>query len=100
MKSGMRQVVDTTNTSEWRNDLKLFLHLQCGTEIMTSRTSPCSTFEDVLAASQYLHEQKIAAKGKIILNGGSNGGLTVMASLNMCTDQHGIGAGGKCSFRL
>lgn len=51
------------------------------------------TFEDVLSGAKYLHENKIAAKGKIILNGGSNGGLTVMASLNRAKEEHGIGAG-------
>lgn len=51
------------------------------------------TFEDVLSAAKYLHENKIVAKGKIILNGGSNGGLTVMACLNRATEEHGIGAG-------
>lgn len=50
------------------------------------------TFEDVLSSAKYLHENKIAAKGKIILNGGSNGGLTVMASTNMAKEEHGIGA--------
>lgn len=51
------------------------------------------TFEDVLSASKYLHENKIAAKGKIVLNGGSNGGMTVMSSLNLAKEEHGVGAG-------
>ncbi|CAO1616571.1 unnamed protein product [Sympodiomycopsis kandeliae] len=51
------------------------------------------TFEDVLSGAKYLHENKYAAKGKIILNGGSNGGLTVAASLNRAKEEHGIGAG-------
>ncbi|CAO1618043.1 unnamed protein product [Parajaminaea phylloscopi] len=51
------------------------------------------TFQDVLSASKYLHENQVAAKGKIILNGGSNGGMTVMASLNMAKEEHGVGAG-------
>lgn len=51
------------------------------------------TFEDVLSAAKFVHENKIAAKGRIILNGGSNGGMTVMSSLNMAKDEHGVGAG-------
>ncbi|KAF9057331.1 prolyl oligopeptidase [Panaeolus papilionaceus] len=37
-------------------------------------------FDDFIAASEYLVENKYAARGKIILNGGSNGGLLVAAS--------------------
>lgn len=51
------------------------------------------TFEDVLSAAKYLHENKIAAKGKIIIHGGSNGGMVVAACMNRQTEEHGIGAG-------
>ncbi|KAK0540046.1 hypothetical protein OC835_000844 [Tilletia horrida] len=50
------------------------------------------TFDDVLNAAKYLHQNGLAAKGKIIVNGGSNGGLTVAAVGNQCTEEHGIGA--------
>lgn len=49
-------------------------------------------FDDVMAATQYLHEERYAAKGKITIMGGSNGGLGVAAVANQCEEQHGIGA--------
>ena len=52
-----------------------------------------NTFEDVLSCSQYLVDNKIAAKGKVIVHGGSNGGLMVGAVLNAAEERHGIGAG-------
>lgn len=52
-----------------------------------------NTFDDVLGAAQYLHENKHAAKGKIILYGGSNGGLGVGACMNRALPEHGVGAG-------
>lgn len=51
-----------------------------------------NVFDDVMAATQWMHENKYAAKGKITIMGGSNGGLGVAAVVNQCTDEHGIGA--------
>lgn len=51
-----------------------------------------NVFDDVMASTQWLHEHKYAAKGKITIMGGSNGGLGVAAVANQCTDEHGIGA--------
>ncbi|WFD38242.1 prolyl oligopeptidase [Malassezia japonica] len=51
-----------------------------------------NVFDDVMAATQHLHEHKYAAKGKITIMGGSNGGLGVAAVANQCTDASGIGA--------
>ncbi|WFD43670.1 prolyl oligopeptidase [Malassezia psittaci] len=51
-----------------------------------------NVFDDVMAATQYLHEEKYAGKGQITIMGGSNGGLGVAAVANQCTEQHGIGA--------
>lgn len=51
-----------------------------------------NVFDDVMAATQYLHENRYAAKGKITIMGGSNGGLGVAAVANQCQDVHGIGA--------
>ncbi|KAI0318097.1 prolyl oligopeptidase [Amylostereum chailletii] len=39
-------------------------------------------FDDFIAASEWLVQNKYAAKGKIIINGGSNGGLLVAACVN------------------
>lgn len=39
-------------------------------------------FDDFIAASEYLVENKYAARGKIAINGGSNGGLLVAACVN------------------
>ncbi len=50
------------------------------------------TFEDVLTAAKYLHENKYAQKGKIIIHGGSNGGMVVAASTNRATEEAGLGA--------
>ncbi|KAE8220801.1 hypothetical protein CF326_g8684 [Tilletia indica] len=49
------------------------------------------TFDDVLNAAKYLHENGLGKKGKIVVNGGSNGGLTVAAVGNQCGEEHGIG---------
>jgi prolyl oligopeptidase len=38
-----------------------------------------NTFNDVIAAARHVVDEKIVAKGKIIVNGGSNGGLGAMA---------------------
>ncbi|CAD6885410.1 unnamed protein product [Tilletia controversa] len=50
------------------------------------------TFDDVLNAAKYLHGNGLGAKGKIVVNGGSNGGLTVAAVGNQAGEEHGIGA--------
>ncbi|KAL9933136.1 hypothetical protein V8E36_007854 [Tilletia maclaganii] len=50
------------------------------------------TFDDVLGAAKFLHENGYAAKGKIVVNGGSNGGLSVAAVGNQAKEEHGIGA--------
>ncbi|PWZ03608.1 hypothetical protein BCV70DRAFT_197810 [Testicularia cyperi] len=52
-----------------------------------------NVFDDALSAAKYLHESGYAAKGKIILSGGSNGGLGVAACINQQQPEHGIGAG-------
>lgn len=52
-----------------------------------------NVFDDALSAAKYLHESGYAAKGKIILSGGSNGGLGVAACVNQQQPEHGIGAG-------
>lgn len=51
-----------------------------------------NVFDDVLAACEWLHVQRYAQKGKITINGGSNGGLGVAAVTNQATDAAGIGA--------
>ena len=51
-----------------------------------------NVFDDVLAACEYLHTERYAAKGKLIINGGSNGGLGVAAVTNQATPAAGIGA--------
>jgi oligopeptidase B len=45
-----------------------------------------NTFTDFIAAGEYLGNAKIAAKDKIVINGGSAGGLLVGAVLNMRPD--------------
>lgn len=45
-----------------------------------------NTFEDAISAAEYLVDEKIAAKGKIIVNGGSNGGLGAMAVVNLAPE--------------
>lgn len=52
-----------------------------------------NVFDDALSAAKFLHESGYAAKGKIILSGGSNGGLGVAACINQQLPEHGIGAG-------
>lgn len=71
--------------------VRVLSSIKAVTDVLPRRS--CSTFEDVLSGAKYLVDEKIAAKGKITINGGSNGGLTVMASLNMAKEEHGIGAG-------
>ncbi|KAG9092555.1 hypothetical protein FRC06_011880, partial [Ceratobasidium sp. 370] len=41
-----------------------------------------NVFDDFIAATQYLVENKYAAPGKVVINGGSNGGLLVVACVN------------------
>lgn len=45
-----------------------------------------NTFNDVLAAAQYVVDEKIVARGKIIVNGGSNGGMGAMAVGNQAPE--------------
>ncbi|KAJ3553954.1 hypothetical protein NM688_g3348 [Phlebia brevispora] len=47
-----------------------------------TRERKVNCFDDFIAASEYLVENKYAARGKIALNGGSNGGLLVSACVN------------------
>ncbi|KAI9511293.1 prolyl oligopeptidase [Russula earlei] len=47
-----------------------------------TRERKVNCFDDFIAASEWLVEKKIAAKGKIAINGGSNGGLLVTACVN------------------
>ena len=51
-----------------------------------------NVFDDVMAACMWLHKNGYAKKGKIIINGGSNGGLGVAAVTNQAEEEHGIGA--------
>lgn len=45
-----------------------------------------NVFDDALSAAEYLVESKIAGRGKIIVNGGSNGGLGAMAVGNQAPE--------------
>lgn len=47
-----------------------------------TRERKVNCFDDFIAASEWLVENKYAAKGKIAINGGSNGGLLVSACVN------------------
>ncbi|TFL05465.1 prolyl oligopeptidase [Pterulicium gracile] len=47
-----------------------------------TRERKTNCFDDFIAAAEHLVEGKYAAKGKITINGGSNGGLLVAATLN------------------
>ncbi|KAI0346955.1 hypothetical protein BDW22DRAFT_1321836 [Trametopsis cervina] len=46
------------------------------------RERKVNCFDDFIAATQYLVENKYAAPGKVAINGGSNGGLLVAACVN------------------
>jgi prolyl oligopeptidase len=47
-----------------------------------TRERKTNCFDDFIAAAEYLVKEKYAARGKITINGGSNGGLLVAATLN------------------
>ncbi|KAH9978264.1 prolyl oligopeptidase [Lactifluus volemus] len=47
-----------------------------------TRERKVNCFDDFIAASEWLIENKYAARGKIVINGGSNGGLLVSACVN------------------
>ncbi|KAF8266710.1 prolyl oligopeptidase [Lactarius quietus] len=47
-----------------------------------ARERKVNCFDDFIAASEWLVENKYAARGKIAINGGSNGGLLVSACVN------------------
>jgi prolyl oligopeptidase len=66
---------------EWHEDGRLF--------------KKQNVFDDVVSVAEYLVDEKIAAKGKIIVNGGSNGGLGAMAVGNQAPEDL-LGAG-KCN---
>jgi len=45
-----------------------------------------NVFDDFIAASQWLVQNKYAAPGKVIINGASNGGLLVAACVNLAPE--------------
>lgn len=45
-----------------------------------------NVFDDFIAATEYLVKNKIAAPGKVAINGGSNGGLLVAACVNIAPE--------------
>ncbi|TBU27685.1 prolyl oligopeptidase [Dichomitus squalens] len=47
-----------------------------------TRERKVNCFDDFIAATQYLVDNKYAAPGKVAINGGSNGGLLVAACVN------------------
>lgn len=47
-----------------------------------TRERKANCFDDFVAATEYLVENKYAARGKVAINGGSNGGLLVAACVN------------------
>ncbi|CAE6472035.1 unnamed protein product [Rhizoctonia solani] len=56
-----------------------------------TRENKVNVFDDFIAATQYLVDNKYAGQGKVIINGGSNGGLLVAACVNRAPE-HTFGA--------
>ncbi|CAE6439737.1 unnamed protein product [Rhizoctonia solani] len=56
-----------------------------------TRENKPNVFDDFIAATQYLVDNKYAGPGKVIINGGSNGGLLVAACVNRAPE-HTFGA--------
>ncbi|QRW15681.1 carbohydrate esterase family 10 protein [Rhizoctonia solani] len=56
-----------------------------------TRENKVNVFDDFIAATQYLVDNKYAGPGKVIINGGSNGGLLVAACVNRAPE-HTFGA--------
>lgn len=51
-----------------------------------TRERKINVFDDFIAATEYLVKNKIAAPGKVAINGGSNGGLLVAACVNIAPE--------------
>ncbi|KAH7344156.1 prolyl oligopeptidase [Rhizoctonia solani] len=52
-----------------------------------TREKKPNVFDDFIAATQYLVDNKYAGPGKVIINGGSNGGLLVAACVNRAPER-------------
>ncbi|KAF8529233.1 prolyl oligopeptidase [Hysterangium stoloniferum] len=51
-----------------------------------TRERKINVFDDFIAATQYLVANKVAAPDKVVINGGSNGGLLVAACINIAPE--------------